>query len=183
MMHDFTQSLEREWGLTGAPTAELFYCEQVWPGQVERFEQVFDIGQQRRGVDRLVCLKDGQTLRVEEKYHLSEWLNLPLELVSNDKTGTPGWAVDPRKETDILVYFAVRRGWAVVIPYPRLREVALEWRDRLLTARALKSARNRGGYNTLFWPAPPWFFTDEGLGIGGEVYEMEWPASMLAELE
>lgn len=162
-LHDFAASL----------AAEQDDCLQAWldhevypaaiprsPAQVLRAEQMC---WQKHGVDRIVLFTgpDGRPAMRTFDHKIRDWASdrdVLLEVWSacqwDADRGAPtgpaaaGWAVDPSKITDWILYAWAPLGRAILLPFPELRD----WLNQDLIRRPLggreQVARN-DGYQTV----------------------------------
>lgn len=97
-IHAFAQSLERSRMHTDAAWWEEVY-RKAWPN----FLMMGSIGEdgwsQRSGVDRVVTLKSGRSILIDEKVREKDWGDILIELWSmvpkDGRKPTPGWACKP----------------------------------------------------------------------------------------
>lgn len=134
-----------------------------WPGSSRA--PVADLGMQRAGVDAIVS-RGRVPIQVEEKVRDRDYGDVLVELVSNDATNAPGWAV--KGAASNLLLYAIRstgRGW--VFPMQAVQRAtrmhADDWRRRF----GVKVAQNPG-YRSINVPVPLAEFTravDHAHGI------------------
>ena len=133
-------------------SAELdaYYLER-FPGAV-RVERITDLGMQRRGVDKIVHLRDGRTVKIEEKIRRKSWPDFLLEIRSR---GTkPGWLFTC--QADYVAYFYLESREIYLLPVLLLQMAWLEngsdWERRY----GIKEAQNTtlGGYVSKNIPVP-----------------------------
>ena len=77
-----------------------------------------------------------------------------LEIVSNDRTGAPGWAVGQQAAHWLLMCW-LSFNMFVVFDFDQLRALAIEKQDDWREKHGVIKARNRG-YNTISIPVP-WY--------------------------
>ena len=133
-------------------SAELdaYYLER-FPGAV-RVEHVTDLGMQRRGVDKIVHLRDGRTVKIEEKIRRKSWPDFLLEIRSR---GTKlGWLFTCKADYICYVYLESREAYflPVVLLQMAWMENGADWERRY----GIKEAQNvtLGGYTSKNIPVP-----------------------------
>ena len=73
---------------------EQFWADvyrKAFPNIVNQMPCPGDYESQRMGIDRVILLSNGMTLRVDEKKRRIEYSDILIEFLSNDKTGALGW--------------------------------------------------------------------------------------------
>jgi hypothetical protein len=80
---------------------------------------------QRGGIDRLVDLADGTTLKVDEKVRDCAYPDIALERWSNRARRTPGW-VQKKLTCDYIAYAFVPTQRCYLLPFQTLRRA---WRQ------------------------------------------------------
>lgn len=119
-------------------------------------EQVSDLDQQKRGIDRIIYLANGHTLTIDEKKREREYQDILLEYTSNHERNTPGW-IEKDLAIDYLAYGFMQSRRCYLFPWPMLRRAWLrfgsEWRKKY---RPVVAATWVGGnsYHTISVPVP-----------------------------
>lgn len=122
MLHSFHERLAYSLEASHEP----FWCDVYRKAFPEMREMTLEkaIAQQRAGVDRLVRLKCGRVLKIDEKKRDTVYPDILLEYVSNTETNAPGWAVKPltvdyiayafmpTQRVYFLDYLMLKRCWA-----------------------------------------------------------------------
>jgi len=107
---------------------------------------------QRKGIDRIVYLANGNKLKVDEKKRRREYNDILLEYISNDRTKTPGWVLKDMA-IDYLAYAFMSSRRVYFFPFPPLYRAWLEngteWFARYGSVRAVNN-----GYVTHSVPVP-----------------------------
>ena len=101
-MHDFQESLKWGEAASDAPFWSAVY-EKAFPNLSSQMRNRGDNIAQRRGVDRILFLNNGNTLYVDEKKRKIDYNDILLEFISVDKTGAPGW-IEKDLAIDYLAY-------------------------------------------------------------------------------
>jgi hypothetical protein len=123
MLHKFNEDLEYSHQVANADWWEVVY-RKAFPD----FLTMGDIQQngwcQQSGVDRIIVLKSGKIIRVDEKVRREDYGDILLEFLSSEERKTPGWiekplncdfiayAVEPTKKCYLLPFETLRRAWA-----------------------------------------------------------------------
>lgn len=137
-----------DWEQRQAPFLAAVW-DRWWPGAIRR--PVTNLTAQRAGVDAFLIHGAAQ-IPVEEKVRDRDYGDVLLELVSNDRTGAPGWAVKGARSR--LLLYAIRstgRGWVFPMKTVQLvsRARAEEW-TRCFDTRVAKNP----GYSSVNVPVP-----------------------------
>jgi hypothetical protein len=121
--HEFHSELE----FARSKAVRDFLREQykrAWPdGQVNWNDR--DNRAQRVGTDCTILLPGNRFLRCEEKVRRKHYTDIALEYISNDRKGTPGWALVDG-EHDFTVYALPDAGRCYILPWAALHKVAKE---------------------------------------------------------
>lgn len=151
IVHDFQASLRRSQEQADAP----------WWGEVYRrafpdfdgMHCVRDDGwAQRGGIDRVVVLRSGKTVTIDEKVRDKDYDDILLEYWSDYERRTKGW-VAKELACDFIAYAFVPSQTCYLLPALALRRAWREhWRHWVETFRRVE-ARNRG-YTTVSVAVP-----------------------------
>lgn len=138
MLHNFKDSLLR---------SESYSEDELWEELYKRafhnfsgMQRVIDDGwAQRGGIDRVVTLKSGKTITIDEKVREKDYGDILLEYWSNEEKKVPGWvakdlacdfiayAIMPIRRCYLLNFNMLRMAW---------RDNCHEWVGRYKIARA-----------------------------------------------
>lgn len=150
-VHDFQECLARSHAHSDAP-----WWEQVYREAFPEFGHATDVRQngwaQSGGIDRIVTLKTGRVIKIDEKVRDRVWYDILLEVWSDEARRKPGWvqkpldcefiayAFDPNQTCYLMPTLTLQRAW-------RLHGDA--WTDRYGVRRALNK-----GWVTASVPVP-----------------------------
>lgn len=127
--HDFRSSLAKSHAQADAPWWEPVY-RSAFPGFVSMQSVRADGWAQRGGIDRLVHLRDGTSLKVDEKVRDKDWPDVLLEVWSDHDRQIPGW-MEKDLTCDFIAYAFVPSRTCYLLPYQTLRrawdENKVEW--------------------------------------------------------
>jgi len=141
MIHNFEDSLRKSQN----PAHEQFWQDCYRNEFGDQLVAAFPTGGlpsewQRAGIDRVVLTKNGGTYYIDEKLRDRDFGDILLEYGSVAKRRgdgwevvKPGWAVDPRKRCDFILYAipSAQKYW--FLPYHGLRNVTMthieEWKS------------------------------------------------------
>lgn len=132
---NFGDDLRLSHGLSGDPAWDDYY-HQLFPTLVKAVEIPADGDMQRKGVDRILFLENGQQLTVDEKVRRCDvkYRDVLLERYSDAARRTPGWAIDDHKKCDYVAYAIPYHKVCYFMPFPLLRaafkEHGAEWREQ-----------------------------------------------------
>lgn len=122
MLHDFATSLALSHEHEDAEWWPLVYGK-AFPGYRAAISVRNDGWAQRGGIDRVVTLKSGKTVTVDEKVRKEDYPDIALERWSDRAKKTPGWvqkdlacdfiayAFIPSKRCYLLPFLTLRRAW------------------------------------------------------------------------
>ena len=132
------------------------------------------------GIDRTLVMESGKTVWVDEKVRGRSkgtgkvYEDIALEVISNDRTGRPGWVTEPLL-ADYIAYAIIPLGRCFLLPVLQLQEAwrrhGEAWTRRYRTRKARNSDR---GYSTIFVPVPvPVLFQAMGECLRVQLYDHE----------
>lgn len=78
---------------------------------------------QKLGIDRVIYLKSGNILKLDEKLRYRDYGDVTLEYISNDKKQTPGW-VEKNLKVDLIAYGILPKRTCYLMNW---RELKLCW--------------------------------------------------------
>lgn len=110
---------ESDLALSESPEIQEFWIDthkRAFKG-LQDMEYVEDLTQQAKGIDRLVYLTSGRTLKVEEKTDFTHYPNIAFEEYSGFTTA--GWA-EKELECDLFAYSFYHQGITYYFDYPQL---------------------------------------------------------------
>ena len=88
-IHDFKERLDYSLQASHEPFWDAVY-EKAFPTMTSLMT-VSDMDKQRLGIDRVIFLRNGKEILVDEKKREQVWPDILLEYISVDTTGAPGW--------------------------------------------------------------------------------------------
>jgi hypothetical protein len=166
IVHDFRERLEWSQSLSDEASWMSLY-RRVWPDLVVAVR--VDTGQwQRWGVDRLVLLRDGREISIDEKKRDKDYGDILLETHSvwydkDSPRNKLGWALDPTKLCDYVAYAVIPIAKCYLLPLELLqrtfRKHGKAWKERY----GVRFALNKG-YKTRNIPVP-WPVLAEALTV------------------
>ena len=108
---------------------------------------------QKYGIDRMIFLKDGYKIGIDEKTRYTDYGDLLLEESSSIEYNTPGW-IEKQQWIDYIVYNILPIQKCYLIPFIPLQNAwkqnKEQWKQQYKEIRAIND-----GYTTLSWPIPP----------------------------
>ena len=151
VVHDFEESLARSHNHADADWWEKVY-RQAFPNFSNMVSVRADGWAQRGGIDRVITLKSGKTVTVDEKVREKDWPDILLERWSDEARKTPGW-VQKDLACDFIAYAFAPSKTCYLLPFLQLRKAWLQhgrdWVGRYREVRA-----NNGDYVTVSVPVP-----------------------------
>lgn len=131
-VHSFDESLAKSQAMEDAPWWSEVY-HQAFPGLVSMVSVRQDGWAQRGGIDRVLTLKSGKTLTVDEKVREKDWPDILLERWSNKAKKVPGW-IQKDLACDYIAYAFIPSKTCYLLPFQGLRRAWLlngrEWVER-----------------------------------------------------
>ena len=142
-VHNFKKSLAKSQAQEDAPFWVPVY-KKAFPGAVSFVSVRSDGWAQRGGIDRVITLKSGQTLNVDEKVRYKSYGDIILERWSSRERQTPGW-VQKDLACDFIAYAFVPDEKCYLLPFLSLRAAWIQngrqWVDW--------AEKNEGGYKVV----------------------------------
>lgn len=137
-VHDFADSLA-----ASHRASDLPIWEEIYRKSFQDFLAMVDHRQdgehQRAGIDRSVILENSKQILVDEKIRWKAYPDIALEYVSNDRTGSPGWACKPLR-ADYIAYAIAPLGMCYLLPVCQLQQAWRRkgelWKQTFFTVRA-----------------------------------------------
>lgn len=168
IVHDFRERLEWSAHVSDEP-AWIDLYRSMWPDLLSCVRLDGRSEWQLHGVDRLLVLKNGKQILIDEKKRSKDFGDALLEIYSvcdfDEKarrvTGYTrlGWAVDPGKVTDYIVYAVPTAGKAFLLPYELLRQTTVENMQQGGPWQRFPSWYPKAAKNATYWTvsvAVPW---------------------------
>lgn len=150
-VHDFQRSLEVSKTYVNAPWWEAVY-RQAFP-TLQSMQSVNEAGwAQSAGIDRLLILKGGKVLQVDEKVRPKDWGDVLLEYWSDQEHKRPGW-IAKDLACDYIAYAYVETQRCLLLPFPTLRVAWDRYRADWVRDYKRIEARNNG-YTTISVAVP-----------------------------
>lgn len=119
MQHNFAASLALSHEYEDAPWWPEVYAK-AFPGYRTSVSLREDGWAQRGGIDRVITLKSGKTISVDEKVRSKDWGDIALERWSDRSRKTPGW-VQKDLACDFIAYAFVPSQRCYLFPFVTLR--------------------------------------------------------------
>lgn len=120
MLHDFATSLALSHEQEDAP-----WWPEVYRKAFHGFHSMMSVRQdgwaQRAGIDRVVQLKSGKTVKIDEKVRAKDWGDIALERWSDRKKRTPGW-IQKDLDCDFIAYAFIPSQRCYLLPFLTLRK-------------------------------------------------------------
>lgn len=143
MIHNFTKMLKR----SNSEEDELFWDKAHRSAfDVFDIEKCIDLELQKSGVDRIVTLKNGCMLYIDEKLREKDYGDVLLEYISNDTTGAPGW-IEKDQKTNVIAYGVRPTKTVMYFTFSWLRHAWEKNKKTFLEKYKIPPAKNIG-YNT-----------------------------------
>ena len=150
-IHDFQESLARSRSYVDAPWWLEVY-RSAFPG-LQGFVNVREDGwAQRAGIDRVLTLRSGKTINVDEKVRERDWPDILLERWSDRARKRPGW-IQQDLACDFIAYAFAPSRTCYLLPFLSLRRAwKIHGRDWIEQFPAIEARNN--GYVTESVPVP-----------------------------
>ena len=131
-VHDFHQSLSHSQNIAEADWWETVY-RKAFPGFATMANVRDDGWAQRGGIDRVITLRDGRTITIDEKVRESDWSDILLERWSDRDRRTPGW-IQKDLACEFIAYTFLPSRRCYLLPFLTLRKTWMqhgkEWISR-----------------------------------------------------
>src|SRR5689334_9101367 len=131
-VHDFAASLKLSASFSEAPWWEDVY-RSFFPNFASMVNVREDGWAQRGGIDRVITLRSGKTVSVDEKVRTGEWHDVLLERWSDRDRRIPGW-IQKDLACDFIAYSFIQSQRCYLLPFAALRRAWIlhgrEWIDR-----------------------------------------------------
>lgn len=124
VVHSFQQSLQKSHEYEDANWWNEVY-RKAFPGLVASVSVRQDGWAQRGGIDRVLTLKSGKTVTIDEKIREKDWPDILLERYSDKKNKTHGW-MQKSLACDYIAYAFVPSETCYLLPFLTLRKAWLE---------------------------------------------------------
>ncbi len=143
MRHNFAHSLALSKEHEDAPWwAEIY--SRAFPNHLSAVSVREDGWAQRGGIDRVVTLRSGKTVTIDEKVRTQDWGDIALERWSDQKGKKPGW-IQKDLACDFIAYAFVPSKRCYLFPFLTLRRAwqlhGREWCDL--------AAKEEGGFRVV----------------------------------
>lgn len=124
MLHNFAASLALSHEQEDAAWWPEIY-NRAFPGHLSSVSVRDDGWAQRGGIDRVITLKSGRTVTIDEKVRAKDWGDILLERWSNRAKRVPGWmqkdlacdfiayAFVPSQRCYLFPFLTLRRAWTL----------------------------------------------------------------------
>ena len=89
-MNDFTSQLSQSWHESRQPYWDNIY-HQYFPNMVSQSLFDNDMTAQKNGIDRMIYMKNGDRVAIDEKVRYETYNDILIEESSSVEYHTPGW--------------------------------------------------------------------------------------------
>jgi hypothetical protein len=124
IVHEFKKSLALSHQYEGAEWWSAVY-QKAFPNYLSAVSVRTDGWAQRGGIDRVITLKSGKTITVDEKVRAKSYGDIALEQWSDVERKKPGW-MQKDLACDFIAYAFVPDEICYLLPFPILRRAWLE---------------------------------------------------------
>lgn len=149
--HNFNESLAKSQAMEDAPWWPKVYA-QAFPSLLSFHSVRNDGWAQRGGIDRVIVLKSGKTLTVDEKVRYKEYDDILLERWSDERKEIPGW-IQKDLACDYIAYAFVQSQRCYLLPFQQLRRAWLRY-GRGWIERYPRIPADNGTYTTVSVAVP-----------------------------
>lgn len=156
-VHDFRRSLAESNAQVDAPWWEPVY-RRAFPGFAAMVSVRDDGWAQRGGIDRVVTLRSGKVISIDEKVRSRSYGDILLERWSSREHRTPGW-VQKDLACDFIAYAFVPDHRCYLLPFLSLRMAWIRNGKRWVRL----AEEERGGFSTVL--AKNVGYTTESIAI------------------
>lgn len=151
VVHDFRASLAKSAAQADAPWWSEVY-RLAFPTMRAMVSVRDDGWAQRGGIDRVITLKCGRSITIDEKVRDKDWPDILLERWSDEARKIPGWVQKPLA-CDFIAYAFIPSSTCYLLPTLTLQKA---WRDNGREWVEKYGSRNadNGKYITVSTPVP-----------------------------
>ena len=150
-MNDFTSQLSQSWHESRQPYWDNIY-HQYFPNMVSQSLFDNDMTAQKNGIDRMIYMKNGDRVAIDEKVRYETYNDILLEESSSVEYHTPGW-IEKDQWVDYISYFFKPTGECNIYPTYILKKAwqqnKHEWKHKYKKVEAVNN-----GYTTVSYPIP-----------------------------
>lgn len=140
--HDFRERLAFSEAASAEPFWDAVY-RKAFPDLVNHMQTTGATASQRSGIDRVLHLRNGRTIYIDEKKREQEYPDILLEYVSVDTTGAPGW-IEKDLTIDYIAYAFMPTHRCYLFPWLMLRRAWLHHGNEWKRQYRIVVAQNKG---------------------------------------
>jgi len=167
-VHDFNRQMEWSIESSSEKMFEDFYYKAFGSDLLE-VEQVTDITLQRKGIDKVLHLKNGDTVYVDEKKRRKDYGDILLEVWSVKEKSVKGWVWSETKVTDYIIYAFMNSKRVFMLPFQLLKMAFNRCKNQWLAKYSIPPAHTiRNGVK----------YTTENIAVPKEVLMSELKREM-----
>jgi len=149
--HSFEERLAFSHSFENAGWWEEVY-KRAFPGLRSAVSVRADGWAQRAGIDRVLTLRCGRVIKVDEKVRENDWPDILLERWSDEAHHIPGWIQKPLA-CEFIAYAFIPSATCYLLPVLTLQRAwRLCGRDWIKTCREVRARNN--GYTTVSYAIP-----------------------------
>ena len=146
MVHNFEESLAFSQNQSDAP-----FWGEVYRSAFPNLQTMTCVRQdgwaQRGGIDRILVLKSGKTLAIDEKVRKEDWPDILLERWSDEEKKVPGW-VQKDLACDFIAYAFIPSQKCYLLPFLTLRRAWIK-NGRIWIQNHREIRADNGSYTTV----------------------------------
>lgn len=161
MQHDFAASLALSHAQESAPWWDEVYG-RAFPGHLSAVSVRSDGWAQRAGIDRVVTMRSGKTVTIDEKVRSQDFGDIALERWSDRAKKVPGW-IQKDLACDFIAYAFIPSQRCYLFPFHNLRAA---WRVEGRTWCEM-AAEKHGGFKVVL--AKNRGYTTESIAVPTEL--------------
>ena len=151
LVHNFLKDLAWSEKAGDEPFWNAIY-HKAFPNMVSAMSCPGDFASQRMGIDRVILLSNGETIKIDEKKRREDRGDILLEYISNDVTDAPGW-IEKDLAIQYLAYAFIPSRRCYLFDWPMLRRAWLKFKDGWISRGPFIAAQNNG-YKTISTAVP-----------------------------
>ena len=141
IIHSFNESLEQANEVANESWWEDIY-RQYFPHFLAMSSPIEDGWGQRAGIDRIILLKSGKQIKIDEKVRYTDYGDILIEYWSDKEHKVPGWGVR-ELDCDYIAYAVLPTKTCFMLPFDHLQAAVYDNAESWVNQYGGKQAVNQ----------------------------------------